>query len=356
MTITSKNTPKYNEIRGWACHGKGKELVPYSYPSGDLLSTDVEIRISHCGICGSDLHTMDSGWGATDYPCIVGHEIVGTVTAIGQEVKHLAVGDRVGVGAQCRACLQSDCFACSRGRDAHCPKITATYNSKRAVDGAKSYGGYAEAVRVQEEYAFKIPESIPSEYAASLLCAGTTVFSPMIRHNFSTGDSVAIMGIGGLGHLAVKFASALGCEVTAISRSSNKKEEALKMGATHFIDSSDAEQVKAFRNKFKFILISSSADNLNFGMLNSLMDIDGKIILVGLGEKPLSIMPFALVRKDISVAGSIIGSIKDVKYTLEFAAKHDIRPTIEEMPMDQVNEAVKRVRSGKVRYRMILKN
>ncbi|KAJ9063431.1 hypothetical protein DSO57_1000024 [Entomophthora muscae] len=356
MKITPENTPKYNKISGWACHGKGKELVPYSYPAGDLLSTDVEIEISHCGICGSDLHTMDSGWGPTDYPVIVGHEIVGTVTAIGQEVKHLAVGDRVGVGAQCRACLQNDCFACGRGRDAHCPKLTFTYNSKRAMDGAKSYGGYAEAVRVQEEYAFKIPESIPSEYAAPLLCAGTTVFSPMIRHNFSAGDNVAIMGIGGLGHLAVKFASALGCEVTAISHSPSKKEESLKMGATHFMDGSDADQLKAFQSKFKFMLISSSADNLDFVMLNSLMDIDGKIILVGLGEEPLQIIPFALVSKDISVIGSIIGSIKDMKYTLEFAAKHNIRPTIEEMPMDQVNEAVKRVRSGKVRYRMILKN
>lgn len=347
---------KYSEITGWACHGKDQGLVQFSYPAGELLANDVEIEISHCGICGSDIHTIDSGWGPTNYPAIVGHEIVGTLSAVGKDVKHLAVGDRVGVGAQCRACLQDDCFACRRKFDAHCPKNTMTYNSKRHVDGAKSYGGYAEAVRVQSNYAFKIPTSIPSEYAAPLLCAGTTVFTPMLRHKFQAGDVVAVMGIGGLGHLAVKFASALGCEVTAISHSANKKEECLKMGATHFIDSHDPEQLAAAQNKFQYIVVASNAKNLDFRMLNSLMDLCGKIILVGLPEVPLSIPPFALTRKDVAVVGSNIGSIHEVAAMLDFAAEHKVYPTIEQMPMAQVNAAVNRVRVGDVRYRMVLEN
>ncbi|KAJ9063437.1 putative alcohol dehydrogenase [Entomophthora muscae] len=347
---------KYSEITGWACHGKGEELKQFSYSPGELLANDVEIEISHCAICGSDLHTMDSGWGATDYPCIVGHEIIGKVTAVGQQVKQVVVGDRVGVGAQSRACLQSDCFACSRNFDAHCPKATWTYNSKRHCDGAKSFGGYANAIRVQEDYAFKVPESIPSEYAASLLCAGTTVFTPMLRHKLKAGDKVGIIGIGGLGHLAVKFASALGCEVTAISHSSNKKEEALEMGATQFVDTSVKEQVKQTKNRFQFLLVASNANNMDFALLNSFMDICGKIILVGLPEEQLHISPFMFVHKDISLVGSNIGSINEVKATLEFAAKHNIRPTIEQMPMAKVNDAVNRVRTGNVRYRMVLEN
>ncbi|KAJ9078254.1 hypothetical protein DSO57_1008638 [Entomophthora muscae] len=358
MTISTDpvNSGKYSEINGWACHGKGKELVPFSYSAPDLLPTDVEISITHCGICGSDIHTMDSGWGPTDYPVIVGHEIIGHVTAVGKDVKELQLGDRVGIGAQCRACLRDDCYACGRKRDAHCPEMTFTYNDKRVADGEKAYGGYAEAVRVQDAYAFKIPESIPSKYAAPLLCAGTTVFAPMKRHNFSKGDSIAVLGIGGLGHLAIQFACALGCEVTAISHSSSKKEDALKMGAAHFIDSNEESQTRKFKNKFKYMVVSSNANNLDFVLLSSLMDIDGKIILVGLSEEHLKIEPFALVSKDLSIVGSIIGSINEVKATLEFASIHNIRPIIEEMAMAKVNDAVNHVRSGNVRYRMVLKN
>ncbi|KAI0232783.1 hypothetical protein L0F63_004480, partial [Massospora cicadina] len=351
-TTENQTQGKYSDIQGWACHGKGEELVKFSYKAGELLENDVEIQITHCGICGSDIHTMDSGWGPTDYPVIVGHEIIGEVTAVGKLVKHLAVGDRVGVGAQCRACLKDDCFACRRQRDVHCPKSTFTYNSKREIDGEKSYGGYAEAIRVQGDYAFKIPDSIPSEYAAPLLCAGATVFVPMLRHNVKAGDKVAIVGIGGLGHLAIKFASALGCEVTAISHSASKKDDAKCMGASHFVDTSEEAQIKAFKNHFQFMIVSSNANNLDFIMLNSLMDIDGKIILVAVPEEPLKINPFSLTRNDISITGSSIGSISEIQHMLEFAAKHKLHPTIEQMPMERVNDAVNRVRSGKVRYRM----
>lgn len=347
---------KYQTIKGWACHGKGEPLVRYEYTSAELLDTDVEIQISHCGICGSDIHTMDSGWGPTEYPVIVGHEIVGTVTAKGSKVTELEVGDRVGVGAQCGACLSADCFACSRNKDAHCPQSVFTYNARRPFDNSKAYGGYAEAVRVQKDYAFKIPEQIPSEYAAPLLCAGATVFTPMLRHKFKEGDRVGVIGIGGLGHLAIKFARALGCHVTALSHSPSKKDETIKMGADSFVNLSIASEVETIKNSLNFLIVTSNAEDLDFSKLNTWMDIEGNIILLAIAEKNLSVAPFSIITKDVSISGSLIGSINEIKQMLAFAAKHNVRPIIERFSMDRVNEGVQHVRDGKVRYRVVLEN
>ncbi|KAF1773456.1 D-isomer specific 2-hydroxyacid dehydrogenase, NAD-binding domain conserved site 1 [Phytophthora cactorum] len=228
-------------IHAYATFAKGEEAKPWEYQSRPLGPEDVEIKISHCGICGSDLHTMDSGWSQTMYPCVVGHEIVGEVTLVGDQVKDMKVGDRVGVGAQVWACLNKfpdePCKECANGTDAYCRYHVGTYNSKyRKTDGAITYGGYADYIRVTHEYAFKIPDNIPSDVAAPLLCAGTTVFTPFKEVGIKPGDRVGIVGVGGLGHLGIQFAKAMGAAaVVAFSRSASKEQEIRRLGADEFV-------------------------------------------------------------------------------------------------------------------------
>ncbi|ORX88934.1 mannitol dehydrogenase putative [Basidiobolus meristosporus CBS 931.73] len=339
----------------YACHGKDQALQPWAYTPRPLGEDDVEIAISHCGICGSDIHTLDSGWGATKYPVVVGHEIIGKVVDKGPRVSGLEIGDRVGVGPQVFACLKSDCKACSTGNDATCTKYVGAYNGTYA-DGAKSYGGYSKGVRVLSHYAFKIPDVIDSAEAAPILCAGVTVFTPMRRHGVKEGHRVGVVGIGGLGHLALQYAKALGAEVTAISTSTNKKAEAHKLGATHFVNLRDDADMKAASRSLDYLFITSNATDAPYDKYASLLDVFGKIILLAAPEDNIKISPFSLIPKNITLAGSIIGSIEDQKATLEFSAKHNIRPIIEKLPMEKVNEGLQHVRDGKVRYRVVLEN
>ncbi|KAI9296783.1 putative mannitol dehydrogenase [Neoconidiobolus thromboides FSU 785] len=350
------NTGKYNKISGYACHGKDEKLVKYTYDAAPLQPNDVEIKISHCGICGSDLHTMDSGWGPTNYPVIVGHEIVGEITAVGDKVQKLKVGDRVGVGAQCAACMNDDCYACKRQREVFCKKSGLTYNSKRDIDGSTTYGGYAEAVHVQEDFCFLIPESIPSDYAAPLLCAGATVFTPMLHNGFKSGDKVGVIGIGGLGHLAIQFANAMGCEVYALSHSHSKENDAKKMGAKHFIAYSNEEEADKIKDTLKYLIVTSNANDSQWDTFANWMDIDGKIILLAVPESNVTLRPFTLIMKNIFIGGSAIGSPCEIRKMLDFAAEHKVYPWIENYPMDKCNEGVQLVRDGKVRYRVVLNN
>ncbi|KAK9768257.1 hypothetical protein K7432_001224 [Basidiobolus ranarum] len=339
----------------YACHGKDQALTPWAYQPRPLGEDDVEIAISHCGLCGSDIHVLDSGWGASDYPVVVGHEIVGKVVNKGPRVAGLEIGDRVGVGPQVFACLKDDCKACSSKNDATCPNMVGTYNSRYA-DGAKSYGGYSKGIRVLSHYAFKIPDAIDSAEAAPILCAGVTVFTPMRRHGVKAGERVGVVGIGGLGHLALQYAKALGAEVTAISTSTNKKEEAQKLGATHFVNLRDEEDMKKASRSLDYLFITSNASNAPYDKYASLLDTFGKLVLLAAPEDNITLSPMSLIPKNITLVGSIIGSIEDQKATLEFSAKHNIRPMIERFPMDKVNEGLKHVRDGKVRYRVVLEN
>ncbi|OLY80689.1 putative mannitol dehydrogenase [Smittium mucronatum] len=342
-------------INCWASYAKEEDLKPFQYTPRPLGENDVDIKISHCGICGSDLHTMDSEWAGTKYPVVTGHEIIGTVTAKGNKVSHLNLGDVVGVGAQVYACHKPTCGPCSRGYDAHCPHGVYTYNGKYE-DGATSYGGYSERVLVDSNYAFKIPENIDHAEAAPLMCAGTTVFNPMLTHKFKKGDRVGVVGIGGLGHLAIQFASKLGCEVSAFSRSDSKKDEALKLGAHKYVNTSDPAQLEAAKGSLDFLIVTSSSSTNNYETFGSWVDFNGKIILLALPPANLELSPFFFVSKEVYIGGSLIGGIKVIKETLEFASKHNIRPVIERLPMTKVNEGVNRVRDGSVRYRVVLEN
>ncbi|EEY56078.1 mannitol dehydrogenase, putative [Phytophthora infestans T30-4] len=495
-------------IKALACFGKSEPVQLWEYESRPLGSDDVEIKISHCGICGSDLHVIDSGWKPTLYPCVVGHEIVGEVTLAGPDVKDLKMystahyfaftiaatvfaskerrfifrnktvsstpsniffaprrfflvaktlsakpcgrpclvsgvviagtvsngcnisswsfvssstapdrattharsksricvgskilfhngmllderikdiahiekryvvvlkrhGGRVEVaklaqqyndyfGMPVWACLNKDpknpCKDCAKGADAYCRGIVSTYNSKYQ-DGSLTYGGYAEYVRVLSPYAFKIPESIPSDAAAPLLCAGTTVFTPFKEAGLKAGDRVGIVGIGGLGHLAIQFAKAMGAEaVVAFSRSSNKEKEVLDLGADEFVNYSDPEQAKAAEDSVDILLVTADADGMPYQLFLSFLASRGTCIMVGLPNDEVHFKPAQVVMKGAKFVGSHIGSIQDVKDMLALAAEKNVRPVIQTLPMSKANEGIQMLRDGKVRYRVVLEN
>ncbi|KAJ2232818.1 hypothetical protein H4R99_008233 [Coemansia sp. RSA 1722] len=346
---------KINEIHGWAAMKPGLKVEPWSYKPRPLGENDVEIKIEYSGICGSDLHTIKEEWSGTMYPAIVGHEIVGKVITKGENVTHLQEGDLVGVGAQVHACLESSCTTCSRDLDPHCPHKVFTYNAKYA-DGAQAHGGYADAVRVNSNYAFKIPDTIDPVYAPPLMCAGATVFAPMLRKGVKKGDRVGIIGIGGLGHLAIQYASALGAEVVAFSHSPNKRDQCLELGASIFVNTANKEEVDAIRGTLQYLFVTSNSNASEYGNLISWMDYEGQIVLLALPEGNMEMSPGKFVRSEVAITGSLIAGINVLKKTLEFSAEHKILPVIEQYPMSKVNEALERVDSGKARYRVVLLN
>ncbi|GMF56987.1 unnamed protein product [Phytophthora fragariaefolia] len=346
-------------VNAYAALDKSGECKPWQYESRSLGDEDVEIKISHCGICGSDLHTIDGGWGPAPYPCVVGHEIIGEVTLVGAKVTDLSVGDRVGVGAQAYACLNRDpaksCRDCADGEDAVCDDIvwtiTGTYQ-----DGAKPYGGFADFIRVDSNYAFKIPDALPSDVAAPLMCAGATVFTPLKQEGVKAADRVGVIGIGGLGHIAIQFIRALGATPVAFSRSSKKEQEIRSLGAEEFYDLSNPEQQKKAANSVDFLLLTADATDMPYDLYLSLVRKRGTIIMVGLPNDQVKITPWFLVPRAVRVRGSVIGSIQDIKDMLELAAKKNVRPIIEKLPMRDVNKGLDKVRDGSVRYRVVLEN
>ncbi|KAJ2659141.1 hypothetical protein IWW48_003674 [Coemansia sp. RSA 1200] len=344
---------KIDEIHGWAAMKPGIDVERWSYKPRPIGEHDVEIKIDFTGICGSDLHTIKDEWNGTSYPVIVGHEIVGKVVTKGDRVTEFNEGDIVGVGAQCYADLKKDCHACSNNLDPHCPNMVSTYNSKYA-DGAQAQGGYSEAIRVDANYAFKIPSSIDPAHAAPLMCAGTTVFAPMLRNGVKKGDRVGVVGIGGLGHLAIQYAKALGAEVVAFSHSPNKRDECLKLGASKFVDTSNKKDIDAIRHSLTYLFITSSSKHNNYEEFITWMDFEGQVVLLAIPEGKLSFSPFDLILSEVAITGSMIGGVNIVKEALEFAAKHNIRPIIERYPLDDVNAALKHVDEGKARYRVVL--
>ncbi|KAJ3111078.1 hypothetical protein HDU96_006017 [Phlyctochytrium bullatum] len=338
-------------IKAFACGGKGEPLKPFTYTPRPLGAKDVEIEISHCGICGSDIHTLDSGWGPTAYPCVVGHEIIGTVLSAGPSVTTLKVGDRVGVGAQVWSCL--DCASCKAGNDNFCTRGVFTYNAKYE-DGGAAQGGYASHVRVQEEWAIRIPDALSSEIAAPLMCAGVTVFAPLKRYITRPGMRVGVVGIGGLGHLAIQFAAKLGSHVVAISHSPSKKDLCAELGAADFVVLENPDDYGRVAGTLDVLLISSFHANETLDKLMGTLGPYGQAILVAIPEAPVAFHAFSVILGNKSIAGSIIGSVKQLQETLDFAAAHGVKPMVEVMPMEQANDAITKVRAGKPRFRIVL--
>jgi alcohol/geraniol dehydrogenase (NADP+) len=334
-----------NEIHGLAVHAAGAELVPYKYDPGVLKANEVEIKISHCGVCHSDVHLIDNDWGLSKFPFIPGHEIVGQVTAVGGDVKDRKVGERVGVGWQADSC--GICEWCRQGDEHLCLTAQPTCVGRN--------GGYADRIRVNSRFAIPVPEVLESENVAPLLCGGITVYSPLRNHGVRPSSRVGVVGIGGLGHLGLQFARAFGAEVTAFSTSKDKESEARVLGAQHFVNTRDMGAFKKVAGSFDFILCTVSADQDWQGLVNSLRP-KGTLCVVGVPPSPISIQAFPLIGGQRSIAGSPTGSPHDLHEMLDVAARHGVKAITERFAMAKANEAILRVKKSQVRYRAVLAN
>jgi len=338
---------------------KGK-MVWQSYDPKPFEETDVDIKITHCGICGSDLHTLRSGWGASNYPVCVGHEIVGTAVRVGSKVENgIKVGDRVGVGAQSGSCLKPDCEECSHDSENYCQaKQTGTYNSKWP-DGSKSFGGYADYWRGHSHFVFKIPDALPSDIAAPMLCGGITAFSPLMQYGAGPGKKVGIVGLGGLGHFGVMGAKALNVDkLVVISRSSSKKADAMKMGADDFIATDeDKGWNRKYRQSLDLIICTVSSPKMPFVQYMQLLRVGGTFVQIGAPEDNIpSFNVFSLISKKIHITGSSIGSPKEIRQMLELFAKKKVWTWNNNYPMKEANRAIVDMEGGQARYRIVLVN
>ncbi|GAA4747230.1 NAD(P)-dependent alcohol dehydrogenase [Amnibacterium soli] len=312
---------------------------------------DVLIDIAYAGICHSDIHQARQEWGEAIFPMVPGHEIAGTVSAVGAEVERYAVGDRVGVGCFVDSCRE--CEYCLAGEEQFCLKgNVATYNG-RYYDGEPTYGGYSTQTVVDERYVLRIPEGIPLDAAAPLLCAGITTYSPLRHHGAGEGKRVAVIGLGGLGHMAVKIAAAMGAEVTVLSRTRSKEEDALAFGAAHYVATAEDGALKALRNTFDLIINTVSAD-LDLDAYLRTLRVDGSLVYVGAPSERQSFAVFSLIGGRRSVAGSNIGGIRETQEMLDFCGEHGIVSTIETIGADDVTAAYDRVVEGGVRYRYVI--
>ena len=312
---------------------------------------DVLIDIKFAGICHSDIHQAREGWGEAIFPMVPGHEIAGIVSEVGAGVTKYQVGDRVGVGCLVDSCRE--CESCKAGEEQYCTGgNVGTYNSI-GKDGEPTYGGYAEKVVVDENFVVRIPDALSLDVAAPLLCAGITTYSPLKHWNAGPGKKVAVLGMGGLGHMGVKIAHALGAEVTVLSQSLRKKDDGLKLGADHYYATSDEQTFKDLQGSFDLILSTVSAP-LDFGAFLSLLKRDGALVNVGAPEEPIALNLFSVIAGRKTLAGSMIGGIAETQEMLDFCAEHGFGAEIEVISADQINEAYERVLASDVRYRFVI--
>ncbi|ORX49163.1 GroES-like protein [Hesseltinella vesiculosa] len=339
-------------FHGWAVFNKGEPMVWTELPLKKWEDSDVELNVTHCGVCGSDVHTMDSGWEPTNYPCVTGHEITGIVTRVGSKVTKFKVGDRAGVGAQSGACL--DCDNCKAGLENMCRGIkTSTYDS-HWPNGDKSYGGYATKWRGHQHLVFKIPESMTNERAACMLCAGLTTYAPLKRYNVTKGAKVGVKGLGGLGHFAVLWAKAMGAYTVALSTSDSKRDDAKRLGCDEYLVMSDKEALADNANTFTHIIDCAYPERNDFKSLFRLLKANSTYILVGLPEVPLQIPAMALASNQVTLVGSLVGSVTEMEDMLAFAEEHNVQPWLNKYKMSDAPAAVEAFRQGKARYRIIL--
>lgn len=329
-------------FHAYAAHARKGALGPFVYEPSPLGPHDVEIRVSHCGICHSDVHLVDGDWGMGTYPMVPGHEVVGTVAALGPEVSHLQSGQRVGVGWQRGACLA--CEVCGAGEENLCPRNEATC--------VNHHGGFADRIRVDGRFAFPIPEGLASENAAPLLCGGATVYSPL-RRWARPSMTVGVVGIGGLGHLALQFARAMGCEVTAISSSPDKEPEARSFGAHRFLATSEPKALASASGTLDLVLSTVYVPQDWMGLLGALRP-NGVLCLVGAPAEPLTLPVFALLVGQKSVTSSVIGGRPAIREMLAFAARHGVAARTQARPLAQADAALDETRKGRARYRIVL--
>ncbi|XP_057869466.2 mannitol dehydrogenase [Cryptomeria japonica] len=349
-----KMAEKGFDVQGWAARDQSGVLSPFNFTRRKTGPNDVTFKVAFCGICHSDLHQLRNDWHNTQYPIVPGHEIVGTVTEVGTQVKKFSVGDRVGVGCLVGSC--HSCDSCEKGLEQYCDKIVFTYNSMD-VDGSITYGGYSSLMVCDQKFIIKVPESLPFDAAAPLLCAGITVYSPMKYFRMTEkGNRLGVVGLGGLGHMAVKLGKAFGLHVTVISTSPNKEKEAKEvLGADDFLISKDANQMRDAAKSLDYIIDTVSADHPLPPLLN-LLKVNGKLVVVGIPSKPLQFPATSVIFGRRLVAGSSIGGIEETQEMMDFCADHNISCTIEKISIDYVNTAIERLEKGDVKYRFVIDN
>lgn len=332
------------KIHGYAAQEPKGQLTPFTYDAGINEDEEVTIKIQYCGICHSDLSMINNDWGISTYPFIPGHEIVGEVVSVGLSVKNLKVGDKVGLGWFSESCMY--CNQCLDGQQHLC-----SYKEETIVG---RHGGFADYTRAHWSWVIPLPEKIDMAKAAPLLCGGITVFNPIIASNVKPTDTVGVIGIGGLGHMAIKFLKHWGCKVIAFSSNPNKKEQILNMGASQVINSTKSDELNSVKGKLNFLLNTTNV-SLDWNAYLSTLSPKGKFHTVGAVLEPMQIPAFSLISGEKSIGGSPLGSPALTRTMLNFCVRHSIYPNVEEFPMPNVNEALEHLKQGKARYRIVLK-
>lgn len=330
-------------IRAWAAQGPDKPLAPFEFDPGSLGHEEVEIAVEHCGVCHSDISVLRQEWGPTPYPFVPGHEAVGTVVALGAHARRLKLGQRVGVGWTAASCMH--CRLCLDGDQHLCREAQGTIVGR--------HGGFAERLRAHWAWAVPLPDALDPASAGPLLCGGITVFNALARFGVEPTQRVGVVGIGGLGHLAVKFAAAWGCEVVAFTSSGSKTEEALGFGAHRVVSSRDPEALRLERGALDFLVVTANV-TLDWPAMMATLAPRGRMHVVGAVLEPIPVAAFDLIGAERAVSGSPTGAPGDIATMLDFAARHDIAPQVEHFPMSRVNEAIAHLEAGKARYRVVL--
>jgi alcohol dehydrogenase (NADP+) len=335
----------------YAAQSATTPLAPFELERRDLGKNDVQIEILFCGVCHSDLHTVRGEWNGTTYPCVPGHEIVGRVINVGEHVQKFKTGDTAGVGCMVDSCRT--CANCEEDLEQFCSDTTFTYNSPDKHLGGVTFGGYSNSIVVDEAFVLHIPQNLDLAATAPLLCAGITTYSPLHHHNVSKGQKVGVVGLGGLGHMGVKLAKAMGAEVVVFTTSSSKVEDALRLGADEVVNSKNADEMKKHLNSFHFILDTVSAPHdINAYLL--LLKRDGNLTQVGVPPEPLSLNVGSLIYGRRSLSGSLIGGIKETQEMLDFCGEHNITSDIELIQIQDINTAYDRLVKSDVKYRFVI--
>ena len=340
------------DVRGYAAMAAGETLVPWSFQRRDLGVNDVAIEITHSGICHSDIHLVREEWGSQTFPMVPGHEIIGHVSAVGSAASRFSVGQRVGVGVYVDSCRE--CDNCLAGESNYCRDgMTPTFAGFERDGVTPTQGGYSTGIVVDENYVVSVPEGIDSAAGAPLMCAGITVYAPLQRFGAGPGKRVGVMGLGGLGHLAVRFAQAMGAEVTVFSHSENKRQDAFDLGADHFVFSGDSEKMTSLAMSFD-ILVNTVSAPLDPSPYLALLGLGGVLVFVGLSGQPYPVNAFDVLDQRRMIAGSTIGSVRELQSMLDFAAEHGVEASVEVVPASDINAAYERVVNSDVRYRFVI--
>ncbi len=338
-------------VNAYAAQNESSPLTPFNVERREAGPHDVQIEILYCGVCHSDIHQARNEWGGSIFPMVPGHEIVGRIIKVGGDVKNFKAGELAGVGCFVDSC--QTCPSCLNHEEQYCNnELVATYNS-RDKQGNPTYGGYSTQIVVDEKYTLHVAESLPIEAVAPLLCAGITTYSPLRHWNIGKGHKVAIVGLGGLGHMGVKFAASFGADVTVLSTSKSKENDALALGAHHFAVTKDEATMKNLQGKFDFILNTISAQHDYNSYLN-LLTLNGTMVVVGVPPQPTLVHAFSLIGKRRSLAGSLIGGIKETQEMLDYCAEHNIVSDVEVIKAGYINEAYERMLKADVRYRFVI--